>query len=320
MPSAGSRKSSRSRKSVENFNYDDRAAKKEKLDQFEVKPGKGVTVAEFPGIENLLKKYTATSVELQYIYRLMFNRTGKKDERKKHIREFSGITWATEKDEILERIADMTLKWHKDMILKLMDMFGIDRSSKTGGVSKGDLQERLALWLIEPTVPKKELAVTRTKSKSKSSKRKRKSTSSSSKKKKKTKKKKEKKNKKVESSSEDSSSDDSSSEESESEEEPPKKKKKKKKEKKKKEKKAKVESQEKEKEKESEIKQSEKPKGQSEEEKSIAKSISDYIKEQDDPSSISFKVLKQHIEGKFGEGKAKEYRSLIKETAFKLLD
>lgn len=273
MSSPSSRRSSRSRKSVQAFNYDEREKKKEERGSFEVEKGKGDTVGDFPDIGVVLRKYTAASAEIQKIYRLMFLRTGKATERKAHIKKFSGITWSTNKDEILQKCQDMSSKWNTDLIKRIMDMLGIDRSSTTGGVSKSELVDRLAEWMIEPTRPIK-LKFAEKRKRSKSTKRKKASKGTVKKKKSKA------------SKTKGDDETDEAPEENEDEETP---------------------------------EESKENQNLSAEEQDVVKAVQDYISSQENPGMVSLKVLKNHIEDKFGKGKAKEHRKLMKETVMQSL-
>jgi len=160
------RRSGRTRKSVNRFLASDDVEKED----FKVEIGKGTEIKSMPIVVENLQRFSGASDELQKLYRVMFNKRGKKLEIKKHILEFSGITWGSDDEEKREeRIEEMFGKWKIDTIKKAMDILGVDRSKLT---TKSDLVEKFIPWLLKPEYDSKMKSklVTSKKSSKKSSK------------------------------------------------------------------------------------------------------------------------------------------------------
>ena len=114
--------------------------------------GAGACVADIPAANKFVDKNKSTSVRLQMLHKLFYGQRGLKADIKANCRAFCGLVYDDERAR--EDVEDKVLAdkaWTTANLKTFMDELGVDRSSKTGDVTKEGLVGRLVDWLEKPT-------------------------------------------------------------------------------------------------------------------------------------------------------------------------
>ncbi|GBG31459.1 Protein DEK [Hondaea fermentalgiana] len=146
-PASGGRRSGRARKQVDHFVPVEAATKEE---VFEVPTGSGTAVSEMKKVKDNLSKFSGNSEEIKALHSAMYGRRGKKNDAKKNVLAFSGLVYpeGVSKEEARDRVFQNIGKWQIDFLRQMIDVFGVDRTSKT---KKEDLLDTFIDWLEKPT-------------------------------------------------------------------------------------------------------------------------------------------------------------------------
>lgn len=121
-------------------------------EQWEVPTGSGALLSEQPYVDEMVRKEHFKSPLLSKIHRLMYNRAGVMKKIKSSILSFSGIPDLD--DDARERLAQRVGKLSMELLKRIMDTLGVNRSSlsfEDKKASKENLVARLVEWLEKPT-------------------------------------------------------------------------------------------------------------------------------------------------------------------------
>jgi len=111
--------------------------------------GDGEEIGSMETVMENLRAEKLDKGQLKNVHTLMYKRAGKKNQLRKNIALFTGFD-VSEKERFTNKCMSLDLK----IIKHIMDLFDIDRSSKTGGVKKDELIQRMFTWF---QCPKEEL-------------------------------------------------------------------------------------------------------------------------------------------------------------------
>lgn len=120
--------------------------------EWEVPEGSGVRLSEQPYVEEMVRKLHYKDILLTKIHRMMYNRAGAAKKIKANILAFSGLSDLDEEAE--DRLVQRLNKFSTDLLKRIMDTLGINRSSlsfEDGKVTKDNLIDRTVEWLKAPT-------------------------------------------------------------------------------------------------------------------------------------------------------------------------
>lgn len=134
----------RKRKSVDRLTLDQQVSKK----QSEALPGTGVSLRNIPNVSYKLSKVTGKNETVEALHLLMYRRKGTAQSRKKHVLDFSGLSFTeddTEKE--IESRMNTLNKMNLSLIHDLLDVLDIKRG-------QGDKQAKIELILSFLKKPK----------------------------------------------------------------------------------------------------------------------------------------------------------------------
>ena len=141
------RRSSRASKAPETFTYV--APKKAAIET----DGDGVALSSIPAIVEKLKKTTSRDPTLKQIHTLMYSRAGSQKNVKDNIAKFNGFA-ADSADQ--PRLVQKMQRYSLANLKSIFDILCLNRSSTSFDdgktPNKDALMERLADWLIKPSV------------------------------------------------------------------------------------------------------------------------------------------------------------------------
>jgi len=134
----------RERKQVEKF----KVAEAPTPSKFVVEPGSGIPLQNFPFFVKGLEGHGADSDVAKMLHHVIFGNLGKKIDRKKQIRCFSGFAPGV-KDERLAKILENKKKWTVALLKECLSLVGV---SQVG--TREEIAAKLTDYLDSPTVTK----------------------------------------------------------------------------------------------------------------------------------------------------------------------
>ncbi|XP_071835949.1 protein DEK-like isoform X1 [Apostichopus japonicus] len=155
----------RERKKVERLSMQS-PPEKEK-EKFEIKEGRGIKLGDCPMVEFQLNKTNADV--LKPLYRVLFGRTGKVNEIKRHIRKFSGFTFTKEDKTEYEKKEVQLNRFTTGGLKELCMWLNLEK-----GGTKEDLIQRIFEYCLNPVMSKKKPPVKRKKGSKKTGKKRKK--------------------------------------------------------------------------------------------------------------------------------------------------